>query len=299
MDANMKFIITLCLLLFGFSGQCFADNFEKGNTAYTHKNYEMAYKLLLPLADAGNANAQVIIGKIYSNCLSVECDNMKAIKYWALASENGNARAAKEIAEMYKSGIAEGKQNEAAATRWFRKAAELYRVQAELGVADSEFSLGLLYGQGNGVSQNRDKQLEWFRKAVEHGDVSAAFALGLYYQTPGFFGIGVDIEESNRWYKKGIDHARKYVQAGDWNMASALSTSYMQGVGGLEQSVEKAYFWAKIAEAYGDYIAEIQARTVAQKIPATKKSELDKLVAEWKNKHPYVPRKQTNFWPMP
>ena len=60
----------------------------------------------------------------------------------------------------------DGKPDYAAAADWFRKA-------AELGVRDSQFNLGVLYGRGLGAPRTWPVWL-WFSLAAQQGDADAA-----------------------------------------------------------------------------------------------------------------------------
>ena len=51
--------------LFLFSGSVFADDFQDATDAYERKDYETAYKLILPLAQQGLAIAQYNLGVMY------------------------------------------------------------------------------------------------------------------------------------------------------------------------------------------------------------------------------------------
>jgi len=52
------------------------------------------------------------------------------------------------------------------AAKWFFQA-------ASRGHADAEYSLGLLFLAGKGVTQNQDEALKWINRAAEHGHASA------------------------------------------------------------------------------------------------------------------------------
>ena len=45
--------------------------------------------------------------------------------------------------------------------------------QAERGVADSQFNLGILYARGIGVEQNLAESFKWFSLAAAQGDVDS------------------------------------------------------------------------------------------------------------------------------
>ena len=53
------------------------------------------------------------------------------------------------------------------AVEWFQKA-------AQLGIKDSQFNLGILYGQGMGVPQNLTESYKWFALAAKTGDADAS-----------------------------------------------------------------------------------------------------------------------------
>jgi len=52
------------------------------------------------------------------------------------------------------------------------------RPLAEQGHAVAQFSLGVMYRKGQGVSQNYKTAAKWFRLAAEQGDAAAQFNLG-------------------------------------------------------------------------------------------------------------------------
>ena len=52
--------------LFLFSGSVFGGDLHDGRDAYKRKDYATAYKLLAPLAEQGVADAQNVLGFMYS-----------------------------------------------------------------------------------------------------------------------------------------------------------------------------------------------------------------------------------------
>jgi hypothetical protein len=55
---------------------------------------------------------------------------------------------------------------------------EPLRKKAEAGDAAAQFSLGLRYGNGEGVPKDYAEAMKWLRKAAEQGDASAQCDLG-------------------------------------------------------------------------------------------------------------------------
>ena len=64
----------------------------------------------------------------------------------------------------------------AEAVRWYRKA-------AEQGRADAQFNLGNMYSAGRGVLKDDAEAVRWYRKAAEQGAADAQFNLGISYAT--------------------------------------------------------------------------------------------------------------------
>ena len=53
---------------------------------------------------------------------------------------------------------------------WYRKA-------AEQGYADAQYNLGILYANGQGVTQDYAEAARWYRKAADQGDAIAQINL--------------------------------------------------------------------------------------------------------------------------
>ena len=69
--------------------------------------------------------------------------------------------------------------------RWFSGPAVLVRetveAQADRGVADAQFSLGLRFANGKGPAQDYVQAAQWYRKAAEQGHALAQLNLGIMY----------------------------------------------------------------------------------------------------------------------
>jgi TPR repeat protein len=66
-------------------------------------------------------------------------------------------------------------------------ALEIWRPLAERGDASSQYMMGYLYAQGEGVESNAGKAAKWYRRAADQGDPDAQLNLGLMYVN----GVGV------------------------------------------------------------------------------------------------------------
>jgi len=70
---------------------------------------------------------------------------------------------------------------EAYLKRDYATALKLFRPLAEQGYASAQHSLGVMYANGEGVTQDYKKAVEWYRLAAEQGDGEAQNNLGLMY----------------------------------------------------------------------------------------------------------------------
>ena len=111
--------------------------FAEGATAYNNKHYAVALKEIEPLAKAGNADAQHLLGLMYYMGRGVKQDYKQALQWHRKAAQQGKADAQYVVGAMYYTGNAVI-QDHKQAVIWFRKA-------AEQGHADSQQIMGLMY----------------------------------------------------------------------------------------------------------------------------------------------------------
>ncbi|TGV06746.1 sel1 repeat family protein [Alcaligenaceae bacterium 429] len=86
------------------------------------------------------------------------------------------------------------------AREWFEKA-------AEQGLAQAQFSLGVMYDQGRGVPQNDAKAFEWYEKAAQQGDVDAQLSLGVMYMIGQ--GVAQNKATAKELFKQACDNGDK------------------------------------------------------------------------------------------
>ena len=80
------------------------DDFENAADAFEREDYETAYKLILPLAEQGDAYAQFNLGLMYGNGLGVPQDYKEAEKWYRLSAEQGHPEAQYNLGQMYRRG---------------------------------------------------------------------------------------------------------------------------------------------------------------------------------------------------
>jgi hypothetical protein len=72
--------------------------------------------------------------------------------------------------------------------------------KAEQGDAQAQFSLGMMYRKGVGVSKNCANAFKWLKKAAEQGHSNAQILLGTMYDSGE--GVEQNEQEALKWYKK-------------------------------------------------------------------------------------------------
>ena len=63
----------------------------------------------------------------------------------------------------------------------YQEAVKWYRLSAEQGVREAQYNLGVMYYQGQGVPQDYKEAVRLYRLSAEQGQAEAQFNLGLMY----------------------------------------------------------------------------------------------------------------------
>lgn len=123
--------IALCLAANASAG------FQEGASAYNAKHYARALKEITPLARAGHADSQHLLGLMYYMGRGVARDYQQALHWHRKAAEQGKADAQYVVGAMFYTGNAV-KPDQRQAVAWFRRA-------AEKGHAEAQHALALMY----------------------------------------------------------------------------------------------------------------------------------------------------------
>jgi TPR repeat protein len=105
--------------LLGSAGVSWSADFEKGIAAYKSKDYASALREFKPLAQQGNAEAQLRLSWLYANGQGVPQDYKTAVKWYRLAAKQGNAPAQYNLGLMYSKGRGVV-QDDKTAVKWYR-----------------------------------------------------------------------------------------------------------------------------------------------------------------------------------
>jgi uncharacterized protein len=113
---------------------------------------------------------------------------------------------------------------------------------AEQGDANSQFGLGLLYGQGFGVPMDDEQALKWYGLAADQGHAEAQYKLGLMYQN------GWGVEQSDATAFKWMQAS---AEGGFADAQRALGEMYADGIG-VAMDLVQAYRWFETGASLGD-----------------------------------------------
>lgn len=89
------------------------------------EKYEDAFRVLLPCAEQGIAEAQAQIGIMYQLGLGVMRNIKEAIRWLTLAAENGRGDAAHNLGTLYLTCAPDVRVSKKKSSNWYRKAKEL------------------------------------------------------------------------------------------------------------------------------------------------------------------------------
>jgi TPR repeat protein len=93
--------LAMAVVALGASGAV-AGPWEDGMVAYNRGDYEPAIKLFRPLAEAGNAKAQNILGVMYRKGEGVTPSSARAYMWFSIAAARGDKQAKASLQEMSK-----------------------------------------------------------------------------------------------------------------------------------------------------------------------------------------------------
>ena len=96
----------------------------------------------------------------------------------------------------------------------YKKAAQLFRLAAEQGDAESQNELGDMYYYGDGVPLDHNEAVKWFRLSAEKGDAYGQFSLGFMYANG--YGVIEDYVYALMWWyissSNGNENAKEYIE---------------------------------------------------------------------------------------
>ena len=130
---------------------------QSGIAAFEAKNFTAAMRLLSPLAEVDNADAQYRLAIMYQNGLGVVANELMAFKCMVSAAKQGLGLAQHGLGFMYLEGECIARDS--------NKAIEWFTRSAEQGLVGSQSTLAMMYEDGRGIPVDLVKAGEWYRRA--------------------------------------------------------------------------------------------------------------------------------------
>jgi len=123
-----------------------------------------------------------------------------------------------------------------------------YKLAAEQGIAYAQYNLGLMYENGDGVSQDYKTAVKWYRLSAEQGNASAQTSLGVMYANGK--GVLQDYKTALKWWRLSAEQ-------GDARAQMKLGWMYADGQGVL-QDYKTAVKWWRLSAEQGYVTAELK-----------------------------------------
>ncbi len=140
------------------SGTAAATPIEEGIAAFRRSDFPNAVRLLRPLAEQGNADAQNLMAILYLNGQGVTKSAPDALAWFRKSADQGQASALANLGMMYRNGNGTARDY-AEALKWLKMA-------ADKGNAFAFHQLGNMYANGEGVPADLTAAKNWLDQAV-------------------------------------------------------------------------------------------------------------------------------------
>ena len=130
--------------------------------------------LLRAATEGENRRAMYDLGVLYARKFPDTNAMIESFKWIKQSAELADALGAYELSNYYFRGWGATESDSSKAIYWRSKA-------ASLGATDAQFFMGQAYRTGDGVPNNEDKSLLWYRKAAAKNHPEALYDLALHY----------------------------------------------------------------------------------------------------------------------
>jgi TPR repeat protein len=220
-----------------------------------------AVRWFMRAAGSGFAQAEHNLGLIYTLGWGVQADREQAIHWYRRAAQHGLDGSKANLGALLANSPNPADQKEGF---------ELVSADAKTGRAEAENVLGYCYEYGVGTKVDLAKAVEWYKRAVDKGDVLSMYNLGnLYWKGSG---VEQNFVEAFRLYSQACE-------GGERSACVAVSDSYLRGEG-VGRNYATGYQYALMAGADPKRI-----RTIEQYISDEDRNRAAREAERWKQAH--------------
>ena len=156
----------------------------------------------------------------------------------------------------------------------YAKAYKEFKAVAEQGHAEAQFSLGEMYYDGDGVTEDITEAVKWYRKAADQGLEAAQYNLEVMSRDGQ--AVPQDYTEAAKWYREAAEQ-------GDSCAQYHLGLMYHNGQG-VTQDYVLAHMWLNLAAAQGDSDAKKLRDDTAKLMTRSQIAEAQRLARTWEPK---------------
>ncbi|MBT6076753.1 MAG: sel1 repeat family protein, partial [Oceanospirillaceae bacterium] len=151
-----------------------AASFKQAKKHYAAADYSAAIAELQPLAKAGNADANNLLGEMYLQGAGVNSDITLAKTFFEAGARVGHLAALANLADIL--------------NREYKVELVTLEPLAEAGNAKAQNRLGRMYEFGQGHSINPQAAYAWYKKAADQGLMNGRMNLARAHN----FGLGTE-----------------------------------------------------------------------------------------------------------
>ena len=178
------------------------ERLNAGLAALKREHYATALRSWLPLAEAGDPEAQANVGYMYEEGLGVSQQLDVAVGWYEKAAASGSMQANHNLGMIF----AEGR---GAAQSWVR--ALRYFEEAANDIPASRYMIGYTYFQGEGNIQNRPRAFREFMDAALDGYADAQYMIAFMYLD----GSGIPRQPIQAYVWASLAHNNDQIQAAE------------------------------------------------------------------------------------
>ncbi len=157
---------TAALILWSFPAAAAESDYAAGAAAYRSGDFGVAVQLINPLAEAGDGNAQFLMGKMNESGFGTGVNYEEAVRWYRLAARQNIVRAQYHLGLLYETGEGVGRD--------FDEAAKYFLKAANAGYPPAQANLARLYLVGRGVPVDPTQAYFWSAVAAIQGYSTAA-----------------------------------------------------------------------------------------------------------------------------
>lgn len=228
-------------------------------------NYAEAASQLMPMAESGDARAQVLIGHVLRNPANPQKAPEAAYRWFAKAAEQNSGEALFWLGTMHRLGESVPRDAEQAVRHWQKS--------AETGYPPGQAALAQALMSGDGITKDPSEAVRLARLAAESGNSLGQAVLAQAYLR-GEGGLVRSLSEFLRW-------TRLAANQGNRTSMEVLAVSFHTGAG-VPQDYVQAHMWANLAASRGSARAMKLRDELAAKMTPEQIAEAQKTASRWR-----------------